>query len=283
MILFWKALLQYPFLQCAVAAGLLISVACGVVGSYVVTRRISYIAGSISHCVLAGLGAARYLQVVYDYHWLHPLYGALVAATVSATVIAFVSLRARQREDTVIGAVWAVGMALGVLFISRTPGYPSQLMGYLFGSILILSPRELWLIAGLDCLVLGVVVVFYRPLLCVCFDEEFARSRGLAVERYYVLLLILTALTVVLLATVVGIILVIALLTIPAAIAGYFSRSLKQMMIAAAGLCALFTTLGLAVMYEPNLPPGATIILIAGSTYLVAAGVAAWVRGRTSP
>ncbi|MCX5827893.1 MAG: metal ABC transporter permease [Deltaproteobacteria bacterium] len=260
---------RYPFLQYALLTGLLVSVACGIIGSYVVTRRITYIAGSIAHTVLGGLGAARYCQTVYHWEWFHPLYGAVLAALISAVIIGVVSMRARQREDTVIGALWAVGMATGILFIFKTPGYNEDLMSYLFGSILMVSPQDLWMIAGLDILVVIVSVVFYNQFLALCFDEEFARLRGVHVEFYYLLLLCLTALTVVLLVTVVGIVMVIALLTLPAAVAGELTKRLWHMMALSTVLTALFTTAGLAVSYGPDLPAGATTIIIAGIAYLL--------------
>ena len=208
------------FLRYALAAGLLASVACGVIGSYVVTRRITYIAGGIAHCVLGGMGAARYLQIVHGWEWCHPLYGAVAAALMAAFVIGMVSLHAREREDAVIGAVWAVGMAVGILFIWKTPGYNEDLMSYLFGNISMVTRDSLWLILALDVVVVAAGLAFYHQFVAVSFDEEFARLRGVRVEFYYFLLLGLTALTVVLLVTVVGIVLVIALLTLPAAIAG---------------------------------------------------------------
>ena len=150
---FLSAVQHYRFLQYTLASGLLASVACGIVGSYVVAHRISYIAAGISHCVLGGMGAARYLQVVYGWQHVKPLYGAVATALLAATIIGVVSLRAKQREDTVIGALWAIGMAVGVLFISRTPGYGEDLMSYLFGNILMVSRNDLWLVVGLDALV----------------------------------------------------------------------------------------------------------------------------------
>jgi len=266
---FLHAVLTYEFMQRALLAGVLASVACGIVGSYVVTRRITYIAGSISHCVLGGIGAAKYLQTVHGWSLFHPLYGALLASLLAAFLIGIVSLKAKEREDTVIGAVWAIGMAVGVLFISKTPGYSTDLMSYLFGNILMVSKADLWLIALLDAVVVLVGILFYKPLLAVCFDSEFARLRGLRVEAYYLLLLGLTALTVVLLVTVVGLVMVIALLTLPAATAGHFSRVLWKMMAWATLLSLAFTTLGLAVSYKPDLPAGATVIVIAGAAYLV--------------
>lgn len=271
MTAFLTDLPRYPFLQYALLTGLLVSVACGIIGSYVVTKRITYIAGSIAHTVLGGLGAARYCQTVYGMDWLHPLYGAVFAALASAVIIGVVSMRARQREDTVIGSLWAIGMAAGILFIYRTPGYSEDLMSYLFGSILMVSPRDIWMIAGLDVLVVMIGVLFYNQFLALCFDEEFARLRGVRVEWFYLLLLCLTALTVVLLVTVVGIIMVIALITLPAAVAGEFTRRLWHMMVLSAILTVVFTTAGLALSYGPNWPAGATIIVIAGAVYLTSA------------
>jgi len=267
---FIEAVRAYPFMQRALLTGLLASVACGVVGSYVVVRRITYVAGGIAHCVLGGLGAAVYLNKVHGWEWLEPLHGAVVAALLAAVLIGLAAIRFRQREDTVISALWAIGMATGVLFIWGTPGYREDLMSYLFGNITMVSGRDLWLIAGLDVLVLAVSLLFHKQLLAVCFDEEFARTRGVAVERYYLLLLCMTALTVVLLVTVVGIVMVIALLTLPVATAGLFTKRLWQMMVASAVLSAALVTGGLAVSYSPELPPGAVTIVIAGAVYLLA-------------
>jgi len=265
---FLTAVVEFPFLRHALVAGALAGIACGVVGAYVVVRRITYIAGAIAHCVLAGLGIARYLQVVHGWS-VRPEHGAVVAAIVSALIIGLVSLYVREREDTIIGAVWAVGMAVGILFISVTPGYHEDLMSYLFGNILLIGRGDLWSIAALDVVVVILGLGLYPQLEAVCFDEEFARLRGLKVELYVLLLLVLTALTVVLLVSVVGIVLVIALLTLPAAIAGQFTKTLRGMMALASLLAVAFTTTGLAVSYAPDLPAGATTIVIAGAAYLL--------------
>jgi zinc transport system permease protein len=273
MIEFFHLVGRYQFLQYALAMAVLAGIACGIVGTYVVTRRISYIAGSIAHCVLGGMGAARYYQVVLGWEWLSPLKGAVFAALAAAIIIGWVSLRAKQREDTVIGAIWAMGMAIGILFIYRTPGYNEELMSYLFGSILLISTGDLRLMVELDVLVIVLCLLFYHQFLAVCFDEEFARLRGLKVEVYYLLLLCLTALTVVVLLKVVGIIMVVALLTLPAAVASYFSRTLAQMMGIAVALCILLTCAGLVSSYGPGLPAGAMTIVFAGLLYiLVVAG-----------
>jgi zinc transport system permease protein len=257
-------------LQLALATGVLASIACGIVGSYVVTRRITYIAGAISHCVLGGMGAAGYLKFRYGWGEFTPLWGAVFASIISALIIGLVSLRAKEREDTVIGAIWAVGMATGVLFIAKTPGYDKDLMSYLFGNILMVSPDDLWLLAGLDLLIVAAGLLFYNKFLAVCFDEEFARLRGIAVEFYYLLLLCLIALTVVVLVKVVGIILVIALLTLPAATAGQFARTLTRMMIGATLICMATTIGGLALSYGPDLPAGATMIVLSAAVYVLA-------------
>lgn len=255
------------FLRYALLAGLLASVAFGIVGSYVVARRISYIAGAISHCVLSGIGIALYLQKARGVQWCDPMLGAVVSALLSAVVIGLVSMYASQREDTVIGSLWAVGMAVGLLFLARTPGYIDP-MSYLFGSILLISRADLAAVAVLDAAVVATCLLFYNKFLSLCFDEEFARLRGLRVGFYYLLLLCLTALTVVLLIRVVGAVMVIALLTLPAAVAGQFATRLWQMMLAAIVLCAVFNTAGLALSYAYELPTGPTIIVLAAATYL---------------
>jgi zinc transport system permease protein len=261
---FFQALAEHEFLQRALAGGLLACIGCGVVGSYVVVQRISLLAGAIAHAVLGGMGVAWYLGA-------DPLAGALVAAVIAALIIGWVKLRFAEREDTAISAIWALGMAIGILFIAQTPGYSVDLMSYLFGNLLMMSSSDLALIAVLDLVILALVVLFYRQFLAVCFDPEFARVRGLRVERYYLLLLVLVALTVVMLIHVVGLILVIALMTLPAAIAGRFTHSLAAMMGLAVLLGMAFTAGGVAISYGPDLPSGPVIIVLAGIAYLLAA------------
>ncbi|MFY9399417.1 MAG: metal ABC transporter permease [Desulfomonilia bacterium] len=280
---FLSDLASFSFLQYALAAGILASIACGVVGSFVVVRRITYIAGAIAHSVLGGMGAARYAEVVHGVSWLTPLVGAATAAIFSALIIGLVSLKVSEREDTVIGAVWSVGMATGIVFIFKTPGYGENLMSYLFGNILMVSSVDLWLMAGLDLLIVTAGLLFYRQFLAVCFDEELALLRGVRVQFLYLMLLCLVALTVVLLVSVVGIVMVIALLTLPAATAGYFSRRLIGMMGLSVLLCILFTTGGLAMSYAAALPAGATIILLAGAVYLAVTAVLAVVGKERLP
>lgn len=261
---FFTALIAHSFLQTALLAGLLASVGCGVIGTFVVVKRITFMAGGIAHAVLGGMGAALY-------YGIDPLLGALAAAILAALIIGMVRLKWQAQEDTLIGALWAVGMAIGILFIAKTPGYATDLMSFLFGNILLVPPQELWLMAGLDGILLLTVGAFYRQFLLVTFDEEFARLRGVPVTFFYLLLLCLVAITVVLLIQVVGLILVIALLTLPAAIAGHYVHSLAGMMGLATLLGGAFTTLGLGFSYAPDLPAGPTMILLAGGVYIASA------------
>jgi len=261
---FFTALGQHGFLQTALIAGLLASLGCGVIGTFVVVKRITFLAGGIAHSVLGGMGAALYFGV-------DPLGGALAAALISALLIGWVRLHWSAQEDTLIGALWAIGMAVGILFIAKTPGYSSDLMSYLFGNILLVPARDLWVMAGLDGLLLLIVWAFYRQFQAVAFDEELARLRGVPVTFFYLLLLCLVAVTVVLLIQVVGLILVIALLTLPAAIAGHYVHSLARIMVVATLLGMVFTSTGLALAYGPDLPAGPTMILLAGIAYVVSA------------
>ena len=261
---FLNALGQHAFLQTAVIAGLLASLGCGVVGTYVVVKRIAFLAGGIAHSVLGGMGAALYYGV-------DPLAGALAAAVIAALLIGGIRLTWKVQEDTLIGALWAIGMAVGILFISQTPGYQTDLMSYLFGNILLVAPESIWFMAGLDGVLLLVVGAFHRQFLAVTFDEEFARLRGVPVGFFYLLLLVLVAVTVVLLIQVVGLILVLALLTLPAAVAGHYTHSLGRIMLLATAIGATVTVLGLALSYAPDLPAGPTIILLAGAVYVVSA------------
>jgi len=264
MAAFFAALFEQGFLQSALIAGLLASIGCGVMGTYVVVKRISFLAGGIAHCVLGGMGAAVYFG--FD-----PFAGALGAAVAAALLIGWVRLKWQTQEDTMIGALWAIGMAVGILFIAKTPGYQADLMSYLFGNILLVPKESLWFMAALDAVLMSMVGAYHRQFLAVAFDEEFARLRGIPVTFFYLLLLVLVAITVVLLIQVVGLILVLALLTLPAAVAGHYVHSLSAMMLLATLLGSAVSTLGLALSYVLDLPTGPTIILLAGGVYVVAA------------
>jgi zinc transport system permease protein len=200
---------------------------------------------------------------------MHPLLGAFLAALFAAVLISWIRLSGFEREDSVIGAVWATGMAAGLVFLAKTPGFVDP-MSYLFGNILILSGTDLLLVGLMDLFLIVVMVFGYNRLQAVCFDEEQARLRGIPVGLHYTFLLCLVACSVVLLVSVVGVVLVVALLTIPAAIASKYTRSLAQMMILASCITAVFITLGTFFSFMWDWPVGPTIILVAGVVYLAA-------------
>lgn len=267
---FWEVLTDpdIHFLRTALLMGLMASVAFGMTGSLVVVKRISYVAGAISHAVLGGIGAALYFQRAHGIEWLHPLLGALVAALLAAVVISLIRNSGFEREDSVIGAVWAAGMATGLVFLAKTPGFTDP-MSYLFGNILILSPTDLVLVGAMDAVLLIVMIFGYNRLQALCFDEEQAKLRGLHVGAYYTILLCLVAVTVVLLVSVVGVVLVVALLTIPAAMAGQHVRSLASMMVLASVFTLVFVTSGIVIGFMGDWPVGPSIILLAGGVYLL--------------
>ncbi|MBN2451561.1 MAG: metal ABC transporter permease [Lentisphaeria bacterium] len=242
----------------------------GVVGSYVTVRRITYVAAAISHSVLAGVGFAVFARHHWGLEWLSPVLGAFLAAVVAALIIGQVTLEAEHLGDSVISAVMVIGMASGVLFLARTPGYYSP-MSALFGDILLVSRRDLWVIGGINGATLLAGVLYYRKFLAVCFDEEYARLRGLPANLYFLSLLLLAAFTVVAMMQIVGIVMVIALLTLPAMTALLFARRLWHCMVASACLCAGCVTGGLVLSYCLDLPSGPVIVVLAGMVYLVAA------------
>jgi zinc transport system permease protein len=265
---FFEALVNvnFPFLRNALAAGLLSSLLFGILGSVVTVRRIGSLAGAVSHAVLGGIGLALYISAFFI-PGFPPIAGAFVFALLSALVIGLVSLKSKQREDTVINAIWVIGMSLGILFMAKTPGYadPST---WLFGNILLISNSDIILLAILDVVVLVLAKRFYAQIEASSFDEEFARTRGVPVEKVFLILLGLTAVAIVLLQTFVGIVMVIAMLTLPSGCAGVFSRSLASMMIASCLFSALFSIGGLLTGWFFDLPIGAMTVIIAGIVFL---------------
>lgn len=263
------ALYHNSFLVLALVAGVIASFASGVVGSFIVVKRIVSMSGSIAHSVLGGMGIFLWLKRTYHIEFLTPLQGALIAGIGSALLMGFIHLKYREREDTVIAAIWATGMSLGVIFIALTPGYNVELLNFLFGNILWVSSKDILLLTCLD-LVIGVTVaLFYRRFLSICFDEEQAFLQGISVKALYLLLLCLVAISVVVLIQVVGAILVISMLAIPAAIAGTFTRSFSKMIGIAILVGALCTYLGIHFSYALNWPPGATICLTSALIYSI--------------
>jgi len=269
MFSFFEALRTNPLLLSAMLAGLAASVVSGIIGSYVVVKRIVFICGSIAHSVLGGIGFCLWLERSKGVAWASPLLGALVSAVLSALLIGWIRIYYKQREDSVIAALWSVGMAAGVLFISETPGFNVELTNFLIGNILWVSNTDLYVLFGLDITVLILVACLHKKFLAICFDEEQARLQGLHVNALYLLLLVLTAVSIVLLIQVVGIILVMTMLTIPAAIANLYTYKLSHMMAIGVVLSSIFCLLGMMTAYHFDWPGGATIALIAGLSYVV--------------
>lgn len=267
---FFLALQTNPILFASLMAAFLASVSSGIIGSYVVVKRIVFIAGSISHSVLGGIGLSLWLERVKGIEWLSPLWGALFAAVLSALIMGWIHLNYKEREDSVIAALWSIGMAVGVLFISQTPGSNVELSNYLVGNILWVTPHDLKILALLDVFILLIVWKYHKKFLILSFDENQARLQGLNVHALYLLLLVLTSLTIVLLIQVVGVILVMTILTIPAAIAGLFTSRLSRMMVLACVFSALFCFAGNWTAFELDWPLGATIALISGAAYVLA-------------
>jgi len=253
---------QFEFMRNAMLAGLLASIACGVVGVYVVVKKIVSMSGSIAHASFGGIGLGYLLN-------FSPVLGAMFFSLLSALTMGLVTRRTRLPEDTATGILWALGMALGVIFIGLSAGYAPDLMSYLFGNILTVPVSDLYLMAALDLIIVALAVAFYKEFLLLSFDEEFGTVVGMPVNGLYLLLLCMVALTVVVLIRVVGMILVIAMLAFPAAMARQFTHDIKKMMVLAVVFGMLFTFGGLWISYILNLASGATIILLSGLALLL--------------
>ncbi len=255
-------ILQFEFMRNALLAGFLVSVICGIIGTFVVVNRIAFLAGGIAHAAYGGIGLAFFLGLPY-------LIGTLGFTLFAAVIMAAVTLKAKNRADTFIGVLWATGMALGVLLLDLTPGYNVDLMSYLFGSILTVSNSDLCQMLIVCLIVVFIVLLFYNNFLALSYDDEFAQLRGVPVRGLYFLLIGMIALSIVMIIRVVGLILVIALLTIPPYIAEQYSRSLRMMMLISILLCCMFTMAGLWLSYIFNLTSGATIIMTAAADFFI--------------
>jgi zinc transport system permease protein len=255
-------ILHFEFMRNAVLAGLLAGIACGVIGTFVVVNRIVFISGGIAHAAYGGIGLAFYFG-------FPPLAGILCFSLLIAIIMAAVTIRAKHRADTFIGVIWAVGMALGVILLDLTPGYNVDLMSYLFGSILTVPQSDLWLMTLLDVLIVLIVGFFYRDFLSISYDDEFARIKGVRVNFLYFLLMSMIALTIVMIIRIVGLIMIIALLTIPPYISEKISGSLLQMMTYSIILNFIFILTGLFLSYTCNLTSGATIIMVAAAGFFL--------------
>ncbi len=259
-------LFTYGFFTHAMITALLASVTCGLIGTYIVTRRLVFITGGITHASFGGLGIAYYLGAA-------PLVGAGIFAVLSAVGVQYLSNRNRIRVDSAIAMAWSFGMAVGIIFIFITPGYAPNLMSYLFGSILTVSRDDLIIMAVLAVIVVAIFILLFRSILYISFDEEFARSQGLRVNLLNYLLMILVAITAVLYIRVAGIILVLSLLTVPQNTAMLFSNSLSRVMLLSIGFGILGTSAGLILSYYLNIPSGAAIIFTLLCVYFFAWGI----------
>lgn len=246
-------LFSYDFFQKAFLAAVFASISCGIIGSYIVSRRIVFISGGITHASFGGIGLAFLLG-------FNPLLGAVLFAIASALGIQFFTKVAEIREDSSIAIWWSLGMALGIIFVFVTPGYTPNLMSYLFGNILTVTTSELWWMLMLNIVIIGFFILFFRRILYIAFDEEFARTAGLPVNLFNYLTIILIALTVVLNIRVVGIILILSLLTIPQASANLFTKNFKSLLILSSVFAFIGTIIGLFASYFMDIPSGATII-----------------------
>lgn len=256
------------FLFMALAATLFTSISAGIVGSYVVVKRIVFISGSIAHSVLGGMGLFLYLNKTFHLPWLSPTYGALLFAILSAFLIGWIHLNFSEREDTVIGAIWASGMAIGVIFVSLTPGYTPELMHFLFGNILWTTSADLIRLGLLAAVVILVTLTYHKKFVAICFDERQAYLQKVRVVPLYFLLLSLVAITTVLLIQVIGAILVIAMLSLPPAIASRYTARLSTMMLLSIIISLTLSAVGLLLAFTLNWPPGAAIALTTTLAYL---------------
>ncbi len=252
-----EAALHFEFMRNALFAGLLTAVLCGILGTLIVVNRLVFLSGGVAHSAYGGVGLAFFMGWPY-------LFGATLFALGSAMIMAAVSLTSRHRADTIIGVMWAVGMASGVLLLDLAPGYNVNLMSYLFGSILSVPSSDLVAMGVMAIVVCGFVAWFYQDLLIFSYDEEFAQVRGVPVRLLYFLMIAMVAVSIVIIVQVVGLILVIALLTIPPYIAERYTRSLAQMMLVSSLLGMFFILTGLWGAYLWDLSSGAAIIMVAG-------------------
>lgn len=246
-------LFSYDFFQKAFLAAVLASISCGIIGAYIVSRRIVFISGGITHASFGGIGIAFFFG-------FNPLLGAVLFAVLAALGIQFFTKKADIREDSSIAIWWSLGMALGIIFIFMTPGYTPNLMSFLFGNILTVTNYELWWMLLLNVVIVGIFTLFFRKILYIAFDEEFAQAAGLPVALFNYLTMILIALTVVLNIRIVGIILILSLLTIPQATANLFTKDFKRLIILSSVFALLGTVLGLFISYFLDIPSGAAII-----------------------
>jgi len=247
--------LQYDFMQNALLGSLLVAFMGAVTGTFVVIKRLVFLSGGISHGAFAGLGAAYFLGI-------NPIIGAMAFAVLSAVAISRVVLGQSQPADATIGLFWATGMAIGVLFIFITPGFAPDLMPYLFGDILTISREQIVWMAAFALMILFLTSMLFRQLVAVSFDDEFALLRGLPVGTLMVILMVMNSVAIVMMIQAVGIILVLALLTIPPLIGLALAIEIRMVMLYAFISAALITIGGLFLSFFLDMPSGPVIVLL---------------------
>jgi len=254
--------LGYEFMRNAFMAGLLTSIICGTIGVYVVLKRIVFISGGIAHFSFGGIGFGYLIN-------FNPIITTLFFSLGAAISIGISKKKINLQEDTTIGILWAIGMALGIVFVGLSKGYAVDLFSYLFGSILAVSRQDLYIMVILCIVIMAIVSLFYKELLLVAFDEEYGHVLGAPMDSIYILLLCLIALSIVVMIKVVGVILVIALLTIPASTSRLFSNNLRKMIALSIIIGVVFTSGGLLISYYANLASGATIVIFSGLMFFI--------------
>jgi zinc transport system permease protein len=269
----WEMFFSSIILQAFIIGGLS-AVSFGLIGVFIVVRRIGYLAGAIAHCAFGGIGigiALQYLATlsifaVFKKFIPDPMFVAVIVAIISALLIGAIRIVSKEREDTVIGAIWATGMAIGLFLVEIVPNN-RNISDYLFGTIIFNTRDDVISVLILSVVVFLVVFLFFKRFEAICFDEEFARLRGVNTTFYFQILLVLTAITVVILVRVVGIVLVIAMLTLPAATACRFVNRISSACILSVFLGFISNSLGLFISVFFNLPPGPVIVMVASLFY----------------
>ncbi len=255
-------LLANEFLIPVYLAAILLSVAAGVVGTLVVTHRLTFLAGGVAHAAYGGLGLAAFFSL--------PMLPTAAAFSIAiALLMGWITRNQRARADAVIGALWAAGMALGIVLLDKVPGYQADMMSYLFGSLMLVTSADLWSMLLIDMVALIFVAISYKQLVLLSFEEEYARSLGVAADFLYYLLLILIGVTVVVAMRMVGLILLLALLTVPPYLAEIQAKSLKIMMLLASLWAMVFSVVGISLAVILDSQVGPTVILVATSLFLL--------------
>jgi zinc transport system permease protein len=268
----WSAILMMPLIQNMFIATIVACILCGIIGTYVVIKRMVSVTGGMAHTMFGGIGLAYYLESVFLVSWFTPMLGALLFAVVSGIILSIPSVSIRLRQDSVIGVLWAAGMAMGVIFLNimdKSVVTPRSYESILFGDVLLVGRSDIILMAIVTLIVLAIIAYFYRDLQILTFDEIHARLCGMNVTAMNMLLYLMVAVTCVMITNIVGIVLIIALVTMPAAMANLFTDSMKETMALSVALSVSLSVLGLILSITFDLPPGATVTITVAVAFLI--------------